>query len=81
MIIFSKQRTTTYTVKNKIKVISKAIVKLTVNKKTYKVKTNSKGVATFNVKLTKKGVYAAVYKYGGNSNFKAVTKKLKIIIK
>lgn len=66
---------------NKNKAISKTIVYLKVNKKTYKVKTNSKGIASFNVKLTKKGKYTAVYKFAGNSNYKAVSKKFKITVK
>ena len=57
------------------------IVKLTVNKKTYKVKTNSKGIAIFNIKLVKKGKYNAVFKYGGSSNFKSATKNIRITIK
>ena len=56
------------------------LVKLTINKKTYKVSTNSKGVAIFFIKLTKKGKYIAVYKHDGNSNFKSTTKKVRITI-
>ena len=78
----AKTKKVTLTLKdNKKKVIKKAKVTLKVNKKTYNAKTNSKGVATFTVKLTKKGKYNAVYKYGGNSNFKSATKKVKITIK
>ena len=47
---------------------------------TYKVKTNSKGVAVFAIKLTKKGKYNAAYKFEGNSNFKSSTKTVKISI-
>ena len=78
----AKTKKVTATLKNnKNKAISKATVYLKVNKKTYKVKTNSKGVATFKVKLTKKGKYTAIYKYNGNSNFKSAIKKFKITIK
>ena len=76
----SKSKKLTVTLKNKNRVIKNVIVKLTVNKKTYKVKTNSKGVAVFAIKLTKKGKYNAVYKFDGNSNFKSSTKTVKISI-
>ena len=79
-----KPKTKKVTVKlknNKGKAIKKATVKLTVNKKTYKAKTDSNGIATFKVKLTKKGKYNAVYKYEGSSNYKSATKKVKITIK
>lgn len=69
------------TIKLKNKAIKNLAVKLTVNKKTYKAKTNSKGIATFKVKLSKKGKYNAVYRFLGNSNFKAATKKVKITLK
>ncbi|MBQ7929315.1 MAG: hypothetical protein IJ287_11325 [Methanobrevibacter sp.] len=78
----AKTKKVTATLKtNKNKAISKVTVYLKVNKKTYKVKTNSKGVATFKIKLTKKGKYTAIYKFSGNSNFKSVSKKFKITIK
>lgn len=77
----AKTKKVTATLKNnKNKPIKKATVKLTVNKKTYTAKTNSKGVATFKVKLTKKAKYTAVFKYS-SSNYKTVTKKVKITIK
>ena len=76
----SKSKKLTVTLKNKNRVMKNVIVKLTVNKKTYKVKTNSKGVAVFAIKLTKKGKYNAAYKFEGNSNFKSSTKTVKISI-
>ena len=76
----SKSKKLIATLKNKNKVMKNVIVKLTVNKKTYKVKTNSKGVAVFAINLTKKGKYNAVYKFEGNSNFKSSTKTVKISI-
>ena len=76
-----KKVTVTLKNKNKNKAIKNTIVKLTVNKKTYKVKTNSKGIAIFNIKLVKKGKYNAVFKYGGSSNFKSATKNIRITIK
>ena len=77
----SKVKKVTVTLKNKNKAIKNMIVKLTVNKKTYKVKTNSKGIAIFSIKLIKKGKYDAVFKYGGSSNFKSATKNIRITIK
>lgn len=57
-------------------------ITLKVNKKTYKVKTNSKGVATFKLaKLTKKGKYTAVVKYAGSNYYNAKTVKPKITVK
>ena len=76
-----KKVTVTLKNKNKNKAIKNTIVKLTVNKKTYKVKTNSKGIAIFSIKLIKKGKYDAVFKYGGSSNFKSATKNIRITIK
>ena len=55
-------------------------VKFTVNGKTYKAKTNDKGVATVKVSLNKKGTYNFTVKYGGDSTFTAVTQKAKLTI-
>ena len=78
----AKTKKVTVTLKNNKKSpMKKTKVTLTVNKKTYKAKTTSKGIATFTVKLTKKGKYTAVYKYAGSSNYKAASKKVKITVK
>ena len=51
----SKSKKITVALKtNKNKPVVKVIIKLTIKKKTYKARTNSKGIATFKVKLTKK---------------------------
>ena len=64
------------------KAIKKVKLTLKVKGKTYKAKTNSKGKATFKIKnLKKKGNFKAVIKYGGNSFYKAVSKKVKIKVK
>lgn len=77
-----KSKKVTVTLKNNLnKAIKKVAVKLKVNKKTYRAKTNSMGVATFKVKLTKKGKYKAVYTFKGDSNYESSTKKVKIIVK
>uniref|UniRef100_UPI00388D0E5A Ig-like domain-containing protein n=1 Tax=Methanobrevibacter sp. TaxID=66852 RepID=UPI00388D0E5A len=57
------------------------LVKLTVNGKTYSGRTNAKGQVTFSLKLTKKGTFQAVIKYGGDKTYEASTKKVKITIK
>lgn len=67
---------------NKNKVMKNKWVTLKVNKKTYKVKTNSKGQATFKItNLKKKGTFTAVVKYGGNSYYNAKTVNVKITVK
>lgn len=64
------------------KTVAKVKVTLKVGKKTYKATTNKKGKAIFNLKkLTKKGKYTAVIKFKGNKNYKATSKKVKIIVK
>lgn len=60
-------------------VVNKAI-KITVNGKTYSGKTNAKGVATVTVKITKKGTYTYRAKVTGNSIYKEVSKKGKLVI-
>ena len=72
----------TATLKNNLgKVMKKTKIYLKVNKKTYTAKTNSKGIATFKIKISKKGTYKAVYKYKGSSNYKSITKYMKIKIR
>ena len=56
-------------------------VTFTVNGKTYKAKTNAKGVASVNVSLTKKGTYNFTVKYAGDSTYAAVSAKSSIVIK
>lgn len=58
-------------------------IKLTlkIKNRKYTVKTNNKGVATFKVKLTKKGNYQAKIDFKANSNYNAVSRTVKIKIK
>ena len=56
-------------------------VTLTVKGKSYTAKTNAKGVAKFNVKLTKKGKYSAKIKFAGDATYKASNKSIKITVK
>ena len=70
------------TLKANKKAVKKVKVTLKVGKKVYKAKTNSKGKATFKItKLNKKGKYTGTIKFGGNKNFKATSKKVKITVK
>ncbi|MBR1611541.1 MAG: hypothetical protein IJ672_08700, partial [Methanobrevibacter sp.] len=67
---------------NQGKVMKGKWVKLTVNKKTYKVKTNSKGQAIFKVtNLKKRGTFKASVSFDGNSYYNARTVSTKIISK
>ena len=57
-------------------------VTIKVGGKTYSAKTNAKGIATLKIKkLKKKGSYTAIVKFGGNSYYNAVSKKVKIKVK
>ena len=63
------------------KVIKKVKVTIKIKGKTYKAVTNSKGVASVKIKVTKKGTYKSVVKFAGNANYKAVSKTVKIKIR
>ena len=56
-------------------------ITFTVNGKTYSANTNSKGIATVNVSLNKKGTYNFTVQFGGDSTYKKVTKSSKLTIK
>ncbi len=67
---------------NKNKVLKNTRVTLKVNGKTYAVKTNSKGQATFKItNLKRKGTYTAVITFPANKYYNKVTKRVKIAIK
>lgn len=63
------------------KVIKSKKVTFTVNGKKYSAKTNSKGVVTVKVKLSKKKTYKVTVKFAGDSKYLAVTKNGKVVIK
>lgn len=63
------------------KVLSGKKVTLKVNVKSYTAKTNSKGVATFKIKLTKKGTFKATTEFAADSYYTAKTTSSKIIVK
>ena len=67
---------------NRGKVMKNVKLTLTINKKSFKAKTDAKGKATFKIKnFTKKGIYMAKITYGGNKYFNKLTKKVKITVK
>lgn len=66
---------------NKGKVLKGKKVTLKVNGRTYKATTNSKGVATFTLKLTKKGTFTATAKFAGDSYYTSKTTSSKIVVK
>ncbi len=63
------------------KAISKAKVTMRVNGKTYSATTNSKGVATFTLKITKAGSFNVITKFAGNKYFTGFSKTSKILVK
>ena len=79
----TKTKKVTATLKNnKGKVLKNNKVTLKIKGKTYKAKTNKKGVATFKVtKLNKKGTFKGKVKFAGNKYFKAISKTVKIKVK
>ncbi|WP_171776166.1 Ig-like domain-containing protein [Methanobrevibacter ruminantium] len=56
-------------------------ITFTLNGKVYSGNTNSDGIATVNVSLSKKGTYSFTAQYGGDSTYKKVTKSSKLTIK
>ena len=60
--------------KNNGKIAKKVTITFKINKKTYKIKTNNKGIAILNIKL-KKGKYTVSITYNG------LTVKNKITVK
>ncbi|WP_407414062.1 Ig-like domain-containing protein [Methanobrevibacter sp.] len=77
-----KTKKYTVTVKASKKPLKKAVLILKVNGKTYKVKTNTKGVATFKVtNLARAGTYTATAQLTGTASYKAASKSFKIVVK
>ena len=56
-------------------------ITVTVNGKTYSAKTNAKGVATFNLKIAKKGTFKYAVKFAGDNTYKASSATGKIVVK
>ena len=78
----AKTKSLSVTFKSKFgKVVSGRTIKVTVNGKTYTAKTNSKGVATVKVSISKKGTYTYTASFAGDTIFKATSAKAKLVIK
>lgn len=69
------------TLKSEGKAVAGKTVTIKVNKKTFKGKTNAKGVATIKVKVTKKGKFNAVVNFAGDNDYNAATKKVQLTVK
>ena len=63
------------------KILKYKVVKFTINGKTYKAKTNYKGVATLKVKLFKRKTYKFTVKFAGDKTYAGVSKTAKLVIK
>lgn len=63
------------------KPIANQKIVIKVNKKTYTLKTNSKGVAYKKLKFNKKGTYTINIKYSGSKKYKSFSKTNKIVVK
>ena len=78
----AKTKSLSITFKSKFgNVVSGRTIKVTVNGKTYTAKTNSKGVATVKVSISKKGTYTYTASFAGDNIFKATSAKAKLVIK
>ena len=78
----TKTKKYTVTLKSGKTPIKKVKLIIKIKNKTFKATTNAKGKATFKIKkLTKKGKYTATIKFAGNKNYKATSKKVKIVVK
>ena len=63
------------------KILKSKKVTFKVNGKTYSAKTNSKGIVTVKIKLTKKGTFKYTVKFAGDNMYKATSKTNKVVIK
>ena len=77
----AKTKKLTTTLKSGKTVLKSQKVVFRVNGKNYSAKTNSKGIATVKIKLTKKGTFKYSVKYAGNNKYKGITKYNYVVIK
>ena len=77
----AKTKTLTATLKDKNnKALANKKVTFTVNGKTYTATTNSKGVASAKISLSKKGTYTFTAKFAGDNIYNSVSKKGKLTL-
>ena len=78
----AKTKSLTATFKTKSgNAVSGRKITFTVNGKSYSAKTNSKGVATVKVSISKKGTYSFTAKFAGDDTYAAASKSAKLTIK
>jgi hypothetical protein len=65
----------------KNRIIKNRYVTFKVAGKSYKVKTNSKGVATATVKITKKGSFSTAVSFAGDKYYNKCSKSIKVTVK
>ena len=76
-----KAKKISITLKSNGKAVSSKKITIKVNGKTFSAKTNSRGVASVNVKVAKKGTFAYTAKFAGDGAYKSVSKNGKIVVK
>lgn len=77
----TKTKTVKVTLKNaKGKAIKGKQITLKIKNKTFKAKTNAKGVATIKVNFTKKGKYTVKTSFAGDATYNAISKNIKLIL-
>ena len=69
------------TLKSGKQAVANKKVTINVNGKAFSAKTNSKGIATITVKLTKKGTYSYVASFAGDNTYNSGLKASKIVVK
>lgn len=69
------------TLKSGSKALASKKVTINVNGKAFSAKTNSKGIATIKVKITKKGTYSYVASFNGDGTYNSGLKAGKIVVK
>lgn len=76
-----KAKKISITLKSNGKAVSNKKITVKVKGKTFSAKTNSKGVASVKVKVTKKGTFKYVAKFAGDGAYKAASKTGKVVVK